>query len=99
MGFVRKVVAIAWKDIVAELRTRETLSGMFVFAVLVILVFNFAFDLRVDNVRQVLPGVLWVTFTFAGTLGLGRSFTAEKDQGSLEGLLLAPVDRSAGVLG
>lgn len=99
MGFVRKVVAIAWKDIVAELRTRETLSGMFVFAVLVILVFNFAFDLRVDNVRQVLPGVLWVTFTFAGTLGLGRSFTAEKDQGSLEGLLLAPVDRSAVFLG
>ncbi len=48
-----------------------------------------------DSVRQMAPGALWVTFTFAGLLGLNRAFAAERDQGSLEGLLLAPMDRSA----
>ncbi len=99
MSFLRKVMVIAAKDVRAELRTRETLAGMLVFALLVVLIFNFAFELRVDNVRDVVPGALWVTFTFAGVLGLNRSFSLEKDQGSLEGLLLAPVDRSAVYLG
>jgi len=99
MRFLHHLLSIARKDIVTELRTRETLGGMFIFAVLVVLIFNFAFELRADNVRAVAPGALWVTFTFAGMLGLGRSFTVEKDQGSLEGLLLAPVDRSAVYLG
>jgi heme exporter protein B len=99
VSFLRKVFAIAAKDVLAELRTRETLGGMFVFALLVVLIFNFSFELRVDNVREVVPGALWVTFTFAGMLGINRSFTLEKDQGSLEGMLLAPVDRSAIYLG
>jgi heme exporter protein B len=95
IGFLRKILAIVHKDIIAELRTKEMLSSMFVFALLVIVIFNFAFELRVANVKQVAPGVLWVTFTFAGMLGLNRSFILEKDKGCLEGLLLAPVDRSA----
>ena len=72
---------------------------MFIFALLIILIFNFTFELRVDNIRQVVPGALWITFTFAGVLGLNRSFAVERDQGSLEGLLLAPVDRTAIYLG
>jgi heme exporter protein B len=95
IGFLRKILAIVHKDIIAELRTKEMFSSMFVFALLVIVIFNFAFELRVANVKQVAPGVLWVTFTFAGMLGLNRSFILEKDKGCLEGLLLAPVDRSA----
>ena len=97
MSYLRKVLAIVWKDIVAELRTKEMFSAMFVFAVLVIVVFNFAFDLRVsgERVRQVAPGALWVAFAFAGILGLNRAFVAEKDRGCLEGLLLAPVDHTA----
>ena len=97
MSYLRKVVAIVWKDIVAELRTKEMFSAMFVFAVLVIVVFNFAFDLRVsgERVRQVAPGALWVAFSFAGILGLNRAFVMEKDRGCLEGLLLAPVDHTA----
>jgi len=95
IGFLRKVLAIVHKDIIAELRTKEMFSSMFVFALLVIVIFNFAFELRVANFKQVAPGVLWVTFTFAGMLGLNRSFILEKDKGCLEGLLLAPVDRSA----
>jgi heme exporter protein B len=99
MSYLRKVYAIVVKDIVAELRTREMLSSMLVFALLVILIFNFAFELRADNQRTLAPGVLWAAIAFAGTLGLTRSFIVEKDRGSIDGLLLAPVDRSAIFLG
>ncbi len=97
MSYLRKILAIVWKDIVAELRTKEMFSSMFVFAVLVIVVFNFAFDLRVsgERVREVAPGALWVAFAFAGILGLNRAFASEKDGGCVEGLLLAPVDHTA----
>jgi heme exporter protein B len=96
MNYLRKVLAIVWKDIIAELRTKEMFSAMFVFAVLVIVIFNFAFELRgVDRVREAAPGILWVAFTFAGVLGLNRAFVLEKDRGCLEGLLLAPVDHTA----
>jgi heme exporter protein B len=97
MSYLRKVLAIVWKDIIAELRTKEMFSAMFVFAVLVIVIFNFAFDLRVsgERVRQVAPGALWVAFAFSGVLGLNRAFATERDRGCLEGLLLAPVDHTA----
>ena len=95
MRFLRKVLVIVQKDVAVELRTKEMLSSMFVFSLLVIVIFSFAFELRVEDVREVAPGVLWVTFVFAGMLGLSRSFVLEKDKGCLEGLLLCPVDRSA----
>ena len=81
MNYLRKILAIVWKDIVAELRTKEMFSAMFVFSVLVIVVFNFAFDLRVsgDRVRQVAPGALWVAFAFSGVLGLNRAFVVERE--------------------
>ena len=87
--------AIVWKDLAAELRSRELLSAMLVFALLVILIFNFALELDARTRSTVTSGVLWVTFAFAGTLGLTRSMSIEKDRGCLDGLLLAPVDRSA----
>jgi heme exporter protein B len=97
VGYANKILAVVWKDIVAELRTKEMFSAMFVFGVLVIVIFNFAFDLRVsgERVRQVTPGALWVAFSFAGILGLNRAFVVEKDRGCLDGLLLAPVDHTA----
>jgi len=94
-GYMRSVFAIVWKDLAAELRSRELLGAMLVFAVLVILIFNFALELSIRTMETVTSGVLWVTFTFAGTLGLNRSMSIEKDRGCLDGLLLAPVDRSA----
>lgn len=89
------VRAVAWKDLAAELRSRELLSAMLIFALLVILIFNFALELDRTARETVTAGVLWVTFAFAGTLGLNRSMAIEKDRGCLDGLLLAPVDRSA----
>lgn len=94
-AFLRTVGAIVWKDLAAELRSRELLSSMLVFALLVILIFNFALELDAKTRANVTSGVLWVTFAFAGTLGLNRSMATEKDRGCLDGLLLAPVDRSA----
>ena len=93
--FMRALLAVIWKDLRAELRSREMLSAMLVFALLVIFIFNFALELDVKTRSTVTAGVLWVTFIFAGQLGLNRSMAIEKDRGCLDGLLLAPVDRTA----
>ncbi len=93
--YVRAVGAVVWKDLAAEMRSRELLGAMLVFALLVILIFNFALELDVRTRATITSGVLWVTFAFAGTIGLNRSMAMEKDRGCLDGLLLAPVDRSA----
>jgi len=94
MQFLNKLLAIVWKDVVAELRTKELFSSMFVFALLMIVIFSFSFDLRVERVAEVAPGVLWVTFAFAGTLELNRSLATEVEGARLDGLLLAPMERS-----
>ena len=94
-SFFKAVFAIAHKDLAAEFRSRELLSAMLVFSMLVILIFNFALELDVKVRQSVTAGVLWTTFAFAGTLGLNRSMAVEKDRGCMDGLLLAPVDRSA----
>jgi heme exporter protein B len=93
--FLRAMGAVVWKDLAAEWRSRELLSAMLVFALLVILIFNFALELDPVGRANITAGILWVTFTFAGTLGLNRSMAVEKDRGCLDGLLLAPVDRTA----
>ena len=94
-NFIKAVSAIVQKDLQAELRSRELFSAMLVFSLLIILIFNFALELDVKTRQSVTAGVLWSTFAFAGTLGLNRSMAIEKDRGCMDGLLLAPVDRSA----
>ncbi len=94
-SFLKATFAVTWKDLTAEFRSRELFSAMLVFSLLVILIFNFALELDITTRQSVTAGVLWVTFAFAGTLGLNRSMAVEKDRGCLDGLLLAPVDRSA----
>ncbi|MCX8063436.1 MAG: heme exporter protein CcmB [Anaerolineales bacterium] len=95
MTFLRATLAVIAKDLAGELRSRELISAMLVFSLLVILIFNFALELDVKTRSTVTAGVLWVTFAFAGSLGLNRSMAMEKDRGCIDGLLLAPVDRSA----
>ena len=94
-AYLNIVLAIFWKDLLAERRTREILGTMLVFALTVILVFVFAFDLSVDMRSKAAPGVIWVTLCFAGTISLNRSMSLEKDREGFDGLLLAPVDRTA----
>ncbi len=91
----RAAAAIAWKDLRAEMRSKETVSAMLVFALLAIMIFSFALEFDRGGRQASAAGVLWATLIFAGTLGLGQSLGREKDQGCLDGLLLTPVDRSA----
>jgi heme exporter protein B len=93
--YLQVLWAVLWKDLRIELRTKDVFTSMAVFAVLALMIFNFAFELRVPDKSVVIPGVLWVAIIFSGVLGLGRAFISEKDRGSMAGLLLAPVDRSA----
>ena len=89
---------IAAKDLKAEFRTKQMLNSMVIFSLLVIVIFSISFgNLLGDSeiVSQLAPGVLWISFTFAGMLGLSRSFASELENGCLEGLKLCPVDRSA----
>jgi heme exporter protein B len=94
-AFWDSVWTVVWKDLVVELRSRELISSMLVFSVLVILIFYYSLELDSQTREKLTPGVLWVTFAFAGTLGLNRSMAMEQDHGCLDGLLLAPVDRNA----
>jgi heme exporter protein B len=94
-SLLHAVAAIVRKDLTAEFRSRELLSAMLVFSLLVILIFNYALELEPGIRQKAAAGILWTTFAFAGTLGLNRSMSTEKDRGCLDGLLLAPVDRSA----
>ena len=96
--FAVQTFAIAGKDLRLELRSRERLMSMLVFAVLVAVVFSFALDPAVRP-SAVAGAMLWVTILFTGILGLGRSFVLEREQEALTGLLLAPLDRGALYLG
>jgi heme exporter protein B len=93
--YLNQIKAIVMKDLVTELKTRELFSSMFIFALLVIIIFIFSVDLSIVKANEVGPGVLWVSFLFAGTMGLNRSFMLEKENGCLEGLILTPADRTA----
>lgn len=98
-AYLRRVWAVAQKDVRAEMRSKEVVGTMAAFSVLSVVVFGLAFDLRVPRPELVVPGILWVIVLFAGVMGLHRSFASEVDRGTLAGLLLAPVERSAIYLG
>ncbi len=93
MRFWHKVIAITWKDALSEMRTKEIVFSVLVFTLLVIVIFNFAFGASQEMMELVAPGILWVTFAFAGVLSLNRSFIPEKEQNCLEGLMACPVSR------
>ena len=94
-SLLRPVLALLWKDVVLELRTKDIVVSVLLFALLVIVIFNFAIDPTPARVAVVAPGILWVAFIFGGVLGLTRSFSLEKEHGNLQGLLLTPVGRDA----
>ncbi len=98
MELLRQAMVIAEKDLRLEFRTRERVVTMFTFAVLVAIVFGFSLSPAVE-VRLMAGAMVWVTILFAGMLGLGRSFSLEREQDALVGILLAPIDRGALYLG
>jgi len=95
LNTLRTAGAILWKDLRSEWRSRDIVSAMLVFALLMIFIFNFALSLDSGTRANVTAGVLWTTLAFAGSLSLNRSFNMEKEQAGLDGLLLAPAERTA----
>jgi heme exporter protein B len=98
-AFFRFVVAIIQKDLQAELRSRELVATMLLFALLSVLVFSFALQLDKTAREEAVAGVLWVTVIFSSLLGLNRSMAMERENGSMDALLLAPIPRGAIFLG
>ena len=92
-GFVRPILAILWKDLLRETRSKDIVVAVLVFSLLVIVVFSFAIDITPHTAALVAPGVLWAAIVFGGVLGLTRSIALEMEGGNLHGLLLVPVGR------
>jgi heme exporter protein B len=93
MSYVNDVGALARKDLLLELRARDTLPAMLLFVAAVFVVFHFALPGTPSRLET--SGLLWVAILFTALLGLGRAFVPEREQQTLDGLVLAPCDRSA----
>ena len=98
-NYLRGALAIYAKDIRLEARTKETISAVLAFAIIIAFIFGFAFDPSPTIVAVVGPGIVWVAYVFTGILGMNRTFALERDRGTLDGLLLAPVGRESGYAG
>ena len=93
--FLRQVWTIAAKDLHAELRTKEAWNASIAFAVVILLLFSWAFDPSSEQVREFSGGLLWMTYAFAGALVLNRSFARELQNDCLDALIASPVSSSA----
>ncbi len=91
--FMKVVFAIVWKDILIEVRTKDIVISVLIFALLVLAIFNFAINPTSQTIAFVAPGILWVAVTFGGILGMNRAFFNEKENGAIYGLMSSPVSK------
>lgn len=100
---MHSVLSAAWliarKDLAIEFRTKSAFMASIIFALLGIVIFYFAWDSTAVASADLAPGVLWVIFTFAGLLGLHRSFGVEQEERAMDALLAAPIERESIFLG
>ncbi len=99
MGYLTAALVIFKKDILLEMRGKESLSLMLFLALLLLVIFNFAMDIGKDNVAFLAPGVLWVIFSFSGILGMGRTSMAERDDAAYLGIIFSPASAESFYLG
>jgi heme exporter protein B len=99
MGLLRGARIVARKDLRIEARTREVTATTGLFALLVVVMAALSFYLTQELARQIAPGVLFVSLSFAGVLGMGRSWARERELGALRGLLMSPIPRASIYLG
>jgi len=99
MSFLRLALAIAAKDLRSELRSKETVNASLSFALVILLMFSFAFDPGSEQVREIAGGLLWLVFAFAGTLILNRSFARELVNDCLDALIASPASGAQIFLG
>ena len=95
MDFLNQTFLLLRKDLLLEMRRRESLLTMFFFGTLLLFVFHFSFDLAPERMAEMAPALLWLAFLFTGTLGLAQLFEAERGNHCLEALLLSPMDRGS----
>lgn len=93
--YLRAVWTVLRKDLLVEVRSKRVLSTSVVFALLVVVAFAFGFAKSVADLRVLGRGALWIAFVFAGTISVTQAVTAENRDSAIDGLLLAPVDRTA----
>ena len=100
---MRRYLGLVWtiarKDLLVEMRTRERISAMAAFAILVPVLFNFAIDTAQVRPQAIAAGLIWMTIVFSGILGLGRTFQMEQKDGALSGILQSPIPLDALYLG
>jgi len=89
------ISALLWKDLLLEIRTKDFLISVIVFALLTIVVFGIAIDPKSSGITSVAAGVFWISISFACVLGLNRTFILEYESGGIFGLLNAPISRDA----
>src|SRR5258708_35777024 len=94
MDFIRQVLVIMAKDLRAELRTKEAINASFSFALVILLLFSFAFDPSEETTRELSGGLLWIVFAFAGALMLNRMLARELPNACLDAVLAAPISGS-----
>lgn len=99
MNFLRNSLAITWKDLISEMRTKEIVFTVLVFTLLVIVIFNFTTGFTQEMIDMAAPGLLWATFSFSGVLSLNRTFVKEKENGCLDALMASPISREAIYIG
>jgi heme exporter protein B len=99
MDFARHVAVIMGKDLRAEMRSKEAINASLSFALVILLLFSFAFDPTAEQTHDISGGLLWIVFLFAGTLILNRSFARELPNDCLDALIAAPVPGAALFLG
>ncbi|HEX2439126.1 MAG TPA: heme exporter protein CcmB [Methylomirabilota bacterium] len=99
MTYARRALTVAWKDLLVERRSKETLNALLFFSLALLFVFQFALGPDRERLAAVLPGLLWLGFILAAVLGLGRAFFVEHENDCWEALLLTPGDKSAIYLG
>ena len=99
MGFFRQMLVITGKDLRAEFRTKEAINASLAFALVILLLFSFAFDPSEEQTREISGGLLWIVFAFAGTLVLNRSFAREVPNDCLDALVASPVSSAALFMG
>jgi heme exporter protein B len=94
-----RVWTIFRKDLLIELKTKDSMNSMLFFGIIVLIIFNFALGAQHDSIQSAVPGILWISFSFSGILALNRIFAAEKENGCLQGLMMIPGDRGVIYLG
>lgn len=94
-GAWRQLYWLLWKDLLLEARRRDNLTSLVFFALSLVFLFSFAFEVSNHNAARMAPGLLWLAFMFSGTLALGQLFQGDRENDCLDALLLAPMDRGA----